>query len=55
MNNAEAFELLGTEQDILIQKAHRAGLNYWQILGEYLRKVDTLYIQAEVEYQTEKR
>ncbi len=52
MGNLELIDLLESELDIIIQKAHKSGLNYWQILKEVMRKCVDLMGQSEAEYHT---
>uniref|UniRef100_A0A6M3IHX2 Uncharacterized protein n=1 Tax=viral metagenome TaxID=1070528 RepID=A0A6M3IHX2_9ZZZZ len=42
--------MLENELDILILKAHRSGLNYWQILKVLLLRCGDLMMQSEAEY-----
>ncbi len=44
------LEQASLELDELIHDLHHAGLTYWEILGEFFRKLECLYIQAQAEY-----
>lgn len=46
----ELVPMLENELDILILKAHRSGLNYWQILKVLLLRCGDLMMQSEAEY-----
>ncbi len=50
MENTKSLELFETEIDLLINRGHRSGLNYWQILGILLEKCRQIYQQADAEY-----
>jgi len=50
VDNPELIELLETEVDFLISKAHKSGLNFWQILRVFLLRCEGLMIQSEAEY-----
>ena len=50
MDNPELIEQLELELDSLINKAHRSGLSFWHILRVILNRLDSLVMQAEVEY-----
>ena len=54
-DNIELIELAESEIEFLIEKAHRSGLNYWQILKIFLVKVETLVMRADEEYWLKKR
>ena len=43
-------ELLESEAEFLIEKAHRSGMNYWQVLKIFLVKVESLVMRADQEY-----
>ena len=47
---AEQLDLLEDELDILIFKAYRSGLNYWQVSRIFLTKSVDLMIRSEAEY-----
>jgi len=49
--DADLLELLESELDFLVNKAHKSGLNYWQILDIFLRACVTLHLQATSEYR----
>jgi hypothetical protein len=49
-DNAELNKLADKELEFIIQKAHNSGLNYWQILKIFLRKVEMLVMLADTEY-----
>jgi len=46
------IELFESEIDILLNKAHRSGLNYWQIFKVLLNKCLTLMMMSESEYNS---
>jgi len=50
MDNPELIELLETELNIIIQKAHNSGLNYWQILWAMLNRSVEVMIQSKAEH-----
>ena len=50
MDNPELIELLESELDFLINKAHRSELSYWWILRVILSRIDSLVMQADCEY-----
>lgn len=50
MEEVELKELLESEVDLVISKAHRSGLNYWQILKVVTGKLVTLEMLSEAEY-----
>jgi len=50
VNEAKLIELLNDELDILINKAHRSGLNYWHIFKILLNKCLALMMMSEAEY-----
>ena len=50
VNEVKLIELLNDELDILINKAHRSGLNYWQIFKAILDKCLALMMMSEAEY-----
>ena len=47
---ADLIELLESELDLLINKAHKSGLSYWWILRVILSRLETLVMQADSEY-----
>ena len=49
-DNVKLVELLEEECSILINKAKRAGLNYFQILRVFLGYCPKLLMQSEAEY-----
>ena len=50
MDNPEAFDLFEDELEVLIQRGHKSGLNYWCILGILQRFCCTLFMQADAEF-----
>ncbi len=50
MDNPELIELLESELDFLINKAHRSGLSYWSVLRIVLSRLESLVTQADAEY-----
>lgn len=50
MDEAELTELTENEVEFIIEKSHRSGLNYWQILKIFLVKVESLVMRADTEY-----
>jgi len=50
MDNTEVIESLELELDMVIVKAHNAGLNYWEILKAFLSRCLSLMAQAQSEY-----
>jgi len=50
-NEHDLVELLDGEIDIVITKAHKSGLNYWQVLRSFLQRCVGLQLQAEAEYR----
>ena len=50
MENTELAELLESELDFLINKAHRSDLSYWRILRVILSRTESLVMQADCEY-----
>ena len=50
MDNPDLIELLESEFDFLINKAHHSGLNYWQILRIILSRLEGLVMQSDAEY-----
>ncbi len=45
------YELADREVTRLIDVCHKQGLNYWQILDIFLRKVCDLHLMASAEYR----
>jgi len=50
MPTAELIELLEDELDLIVNKAHKSGLNFWQILRVFLEHCCRLQLQAEAEF-----
>ena len=50
MNHEDALDLFREELDILLNKAHNAGIYYQELLGECIKKCETLNLQDETEY-----
>ena len=50
MDNPELIDLFESELDFLIVKAHRSGLSYWWCLRVILSRLESLVMQADVEY-----
>jgi len=50
MDNPDLIELLESELDFLIAKAHKSGLCYWSILRVLLSRLESLVMQADVEF-----
>ncbi len=50
MDNPALLDLLKSEFDFLIEKSHRSGLSFWQILKVILSRIETLVMQADAEY-----
>jgi len=50
MDNPELIELLGGELDIIINKAHKSGMNYWEIFKLIYNRCQSLIGQSEAEY-----
>ena len=50
MDNAGLIELLECELDDFIIKAHQEGLSFWGILRIILSRLESLVMQADVEY-----
>lgn len=48
--DADAVECFEFELDGIINRGHRSGLNYWQILRMFLSHCVSLQMQADVEY-----
>jgi len=47
---SNAAELFDSEMNMLINKAHKAGMNYWEIFKVLYRVCETLIMQSEAEY-----
>lgn len=50
MDNPKMIELLESEIDFLINKAHNSEVSYWQILRVLLPRCVGLIMQADAEY-----
>ncbi len=50
MDRPELIGLFESEVEIIIQKARKSGLNYWQIFKLLFARCLDLMMQSEVEY-----
>ena len=50
MDKPKLIDQFSDELEILIQKAHRSGLSYWEILGELPDMMKRLIAEADSEY-----
>lgn len=50
MTDMDSIELLESEVDLIINKSHKSGLNYWQIFKVFLSRCLGLMAQSEAEY-----
>ena len=50
MTSPDVIELAEEEIDKLIAVCHKQGLNYWEILGIFLERCQSLRLQADAEY-----
>ena len=50
--NSELTQGLEDELDIIVHKARRSGMNYWEILKVFMKRCMTLMMQSEAEYRT---